>query len=75
MKIDEKKLREKIGLNLQAARKAKRYTQDEVAKGAGLATNYYATLERGESLASVETLYKLVVTLNVAASDVFPESI
>lgn len=67
------KLREKIGANLQKARKAKRYTQEEVAKGADLTTNYYATLERGEAIASVETLYAIFAVLGVKASEIMPE--
>jgi transcriptional regulator with XRE-family HTH domain len=73
MQINEVKLQKKIGTSLQQARKAKRYTQEEVAKGAGLATNYYATLERGEAMASIETMYKLFAVLGVRASDIFPE--
>lgn len=41
------KLGKTIGANLQKARKARRYTQEEVANKIGLSTNYYATLERG----------------------------
>jgi DNA-binding XRE family transcriptional regulator len=73
MQVNETKLRQKIGASLQKARKAKRYTQEEVAESAGLTTNYYATLERGEAMASIETMYKLFAVLGINASDVFPE--
>lgn len=71
--MSEAKLRKKIGSNLQKARKARRYTQEEVARSADLTTNYYATLERGEAIASVETLYKIFAVLKVKASDIFPD--
>jgi transcriptional regulator with XRE-family HTH domain len=73
--MSEAKLRAKIGANLQKARKAKRYTQEEVAEGAGLTANYYATLERGEAIASIETMYKLFAVLKIKASDIFPDKL
>jgi transcriptional regulator with XRE-family HTH domain len=73
--MSEAELRKKIGANLQKARKAKRYTQEEVAKGIDLTTNYYATLERGEAIASVETLYKIFTVLKVKASDILPDKL
>lgn len=73
MQENNTKLRLAIGANLQKARKTKRYTQEEVAKGAGLTTNYYAMLERGESIASLETLYTIFNVLEVKASEILPE--
>ena len=73
MQENNTKLRSTIGANLQKARKAKRYTQEEVAKSAGLTTNYYAMLERGESIASLETLYAIFEVLEVDASEILPE--
>jgi transcriptional regulator with XRE-family HTH domain len=67
------KLGKTIGLNLQKARKARRYTQEEVAKKVDVTTNYYATLERGEATASIETYYAILTVLGVRASDIFPD--
>ncbi len=67
------KLGKTIGANLQKARKARRYTQEEVAKKVDVTTNYYATLERGEATASIETYYAIFVVLAVKVSDVMPE--
>jgi transcriptional regulator with XRE-family HTH domain len=39
-----------IGRKLQAARQIRGLTQAEAAKRAGTNTNYYAKLERGESV-------------------------
>lgn len=71
--MNETKLKKRIGANLKDARKAKRYTQEEVAREAGLTANYYATLERGEAIASLETMYKIFKILGARASDIFPE--
>jgi transcriptional regulator with XRE-family HTH domain len=67
------KLGKTIGLNLQRARKARRYTQEEVASKVDLTANYYATLERGEATASIETYYAISNVLGIKASDIFPD--
>lgn len=69
------KLGKTIGANLQSARKARHYTQEEVAQKVDLTTNYYATLERGEATASIETYYAIFAVLGVKASDIFPEKL
>jgi transcriptional regulator with XRE-family HTH domain len=73
--MNEAKLKKTIGTNLQKARKARRYTQKEVAEKVGLTANYYATLEQGVAIASVETLYEIFAVLGVTASDIFPNRV
>lgn len=73
--MNEVKLRKSIGSNLQQARKAKRLKQREVAEAVGVTTNYYATLEQGAAIASVETLYEIFAVLGVKASDIFPDKV
>ncbi len=73
--MTEVKLKKTIGSNLQKARKARHYTQKDVAQKVGLTTNYYATLEQGAAIASVETLYEIFAVLSVKASDVFPNKV
>jgi transcriptional regulator with XRE-family HTH domain len=73
--MNEIALRKSIGSNLQKARKARHYTQKEVAEKVGLTTNYYATLEQGVAIASVETLYEIFAVLGVKAADVFPSNV
>jgi len=69
------KLGKAIGLNLQKARKTRRYTQEEVAKKVDVTTNYYATLERGEATASIETYYAIFTVLDIKATDIFPDGL
>jgi transcriptional regulator with XRE-family HTH domain len=71
--MNEAKLKKTIGTNLQKARKARHYTQKDIAEKVGLTTNYYATLEQGVAIASVETLYEIFAVLGVKASDIFPD--
>jgi transcriptional regulator with XRE-family HTH domain len=73
--MNEVKLRKSIGSSLQEARKAKRLKQREVAEAVGVTTNYYATLEQGAAIASVETLYEILAVLGAKASDIFPDKV
>ena len=56
-----KKLRQQNGM-----------TQSDLAKKAGLNTNSYAKIERGERTPSIKTLEKLFKALGVKSSDVLP---
>lgn len=66
------KTREEIGRRLKKAREQKNLTQAQVAEKAGLNTNYYACIERGEVNTSVERLLNLVKALKVDCSDILP---
>ena len=63
---------QKIADNLKTVRLSKGLTQTDVAKKAGLNTNYYAKVERGEAAATVKTLRKLVEVLEVKSADILP---
>ena len=62
----------KIGKNLRDVRSDKRMTQAEVAQKAGISTNYYARIERGEVVISVEVLEGLTKALGVKSGDILP---
>lgn len=62
----------KIGEKIKQARQQQGATQAEVAEKAGLNTNYYARIERGDATATVETLQKLATALKVKSSDILP---
>lgn len=59
-----------ISTNLSRIRKQQRYTQREVAEMAGLNLNYYAKVERGESMPSVRTVKEIGKALKVSATDI-----
>ncbi|OYW41911.1 hypothetical protein B7Z28_01970 [Candidatus Saccharibacteria bacterium 32-45-3] len=61
---------DQISANLLMIRKKQRYTQREVAELAELNPNYYAKVERGESVPSIKTLFKIAHALKVSASDI-----
>ena len=65
-------IRKKLGEKLKKARENAKFTQEEVAKKAGMNANYFAKIERGEINATFETLYKIIKALNIEASDIFP---
>ena len=62
----------KIGENIQQIRQRLNETQSEVAKRAGLSTNYYARIERGDATPSIDALEEIVHALNVRSSDILP---
>jgi len=55
----------KLADKLKEAREKKRFTQEEVAKRAGLNTNYYAVIERGEVNPKIETLVRILEALEI----------
>lgn len=65
-------LQKKIGENLKKVREEKGLTQADIAKAAGINTNYYAKVERGNANASTEMLQRLIKVLKVKSSDIFP---
>lgn len=60
----------KIPDNLYMLRKNLRYTQKELADMAELDDNYYAKVERGESVPSLKTLYQIAKALEVSITDI-----
>ena len=61
---------DQITANLSRIRRQQRYTQREVAELAGLNPNYYAKVERGDSMPSLKTIHKLAKALKVTATDI-----
>ena len=64
-------LAEIMGANLRAIRTARNLTQAEVAEAISVSDEFYARLERGKSLPSMDTLLALVSALDVDADDIF----
>ena len=54
-----------LGGQFKSAREKLRLTQLEVAEAAGVSTNYYAQMERGEVNPSVEILQKVKKILKI----------
>ena len=61
---------DQISANLSKIRKQQRYTQREVAELAGLNPNYYAKVERGDSIPSLKTIFRIAKALKVSATDI-----
>lgn len=62
---------QRIAERLKTLRTEKNMTQGEVAEKAGINTNYYAKVERGEVTASVPMLEKIADAISVDISEVF----
>ncbi|MBR2338990.1 MAG: helix-turn-helix transcriptional regulator [Clostridia bacterium] len=59
-----------IGSNLYKVRKAKGYTQAEVAELAELSDRTYADIERGSVSMRVDTLLKICTALHITPNDI-----
>lgn len=62
---------QRIVERLKTLRTEKNMTQGEVAEKAGINTNYYAKVERGEVTASIPMLEKIAAAIGVDISDIF----
>ena len=60
----------KTAKRIQSARHSKRLTQAQVAKGAGISTNYYAQVERGEKNPATTLLIRIIDALGVSSKDI-----
>ncbi len=63
---------EKIGRNIKKARLKAKMTQSEVAEKAGIHTNYFARVERGEVNVSIEVIEVIAKALRVKSSEILP---
>ena len=68
--MSDNKLLSQISENLSRIRKEQRYTQRELAELAGLNSNYYAKVERGDGMPSLKTIHKLAKVLKVTATEI-----
>ena len=68
--MSDNKLLSQISENLSRIRKEQRYTQRELAELAGLNSNYYAKVERGEKTPSLKTLYPIAKALKITITDI-----
>ncbi|MDP4099386.1 helix-turn-helix domain-containing protein [Paenibacillus sp. P96] len=64
-------LPERVGNRIRELRKAKGWTQEQLAEAAGLHYSYIGGVERGDRNISLETLEKIVTGLNVPAAEIF----
>ncbi len=66
------KSQKQIGGNIKEARKKIKLTQFEVAQKVGIHVNYYARIERGEKIPSIDVMETLVKVLKIKSSDILP---
>jgi transcriptional regulator with XRE-family HTH domain len=56
-----------IGQNARASREKLDWTQEQAAERIGISAEFYARIERGKALPSVDTLARIAVTLNISS--------
>jgi len=64
-------LPESVGNRIRELRKAKGWTQEQLAEAAGLHYSYIGGVERGDRNISLETLEKIITGLTVPAVEIF----
>jgi len=68
--MNNPKFRKEVGERIRAARENAKLTQADVAKKAGINTNYYSVIERGEVNTTLEKLQKISKALGLDVSDI-----
>ena len=63
---------EELGKNIKKSRKKAGLTQAQAAGKAGIHTNYFARVERGEENPSYEILEKIAKALKIKSSEILP---
>ena len=61
-----------LGQRIQEARRARGWTQEDLAHHAGLDFSYLNQLENGKRNPSLSTLYKIAIALEVSLKDLIP---
>lgn len=69
---EDKKIIKETAEKIQQIREKKGFTQQEVAIKAGLDSNSYAKIERGETKPYGVTIAKIAKALGVKSSDILP---
>lgn len=67
---DDKASIERTAARLRKARLAKKLTQVEVAKKAGISENHYAQIERGEKNPSLSTFTNIIKAIGVSSTEI-----
>lgn len=67
---DDKASIERTAVRLRKARQAKRLTQAEVAKKAGVNENHYAQIERGEKNPTLSTFTSIIEAIGVSSTEI-----
>lgn len=67
---DDKSSIERTAARLRKARLAKKLTQSQVAKKAGVSDNHYAQIERGEKNPTTSTFSNIIDAIGVSSVDI-----
>lgn len=60
---------EKVGMRIRQIRKAKGWSQDELAKKCGISMSFLGHIERGTRIMSLETFVSICAALDAAADE------
>jgi transcriptional regulator with XRE-family HTH domain len=75
MNFDRERFDKEIGLHLQATRKRREMTQEELAAEIGIQRGSYANIEAGRQRIPIDIVWRAAVVLGVSISSLVPEPI
>jgi len=70
--LTEEEVKKLVSANLRRLRTARGWSQDQLAKKAGLTTVGYGDIERGITLAKVSSLAKIAAALGCTLDEILP---
>ncbi|MEZ6143768.1 MAG: response regulator [Zavarzinella sp.] len=71
LRMTEDALRENLGTVIRDRRKAMKMTLETMSKKTGVSLGYLSQIELGKNSASIETLYRICVAINLRMADLF----
>lgn len=74
MPSDLKQLPKRLGVAIRTLRKEADLSQEKLAERAGLTLNFTGEIERGEKLASLETVVRLGSALGMTGADLLKKA-
>jgi transcriptional regulator with XRE-family HTH domain len=75
MNFDREAFDKEVGLLLQAMRKRRQMTQEELAAQIGIQRGSYANIEAGRQRIPIDIVWRAAVVLGVSISSLVPEAI
>lgn len=75
MNFDRERFDKEVGLHLQAMRKRREMTQEELAAQIGIQRGSYANIEAGRQRIPIDIVWRAAVVLGVSISSLVPEPI
>ncbi|WP_343253059.1 helix-turn-helix transcriptional regulator [Ligaoa zhengdingensis] len=68
-------LKERFGKNLKHQREQRKLTQEMAAELCDLSSRYWGKIERGDAAASIDTIEKVSIRMNISVEELLKEDV